>query len=271
MKDVTIFIPTHNRAEQTTWTDIAQTKWRSATSLVIGPAAEKQFDFGNANVVLCPEQGYGPARVRDWMLKHCPTRYLIMLDDDLKFQTRTQEETKSGTLSVRRATPQDTDAALMWLYQHVKVYGFAQAALTERSRNFGTRQDEDSCTRAIQAVAFDLTQIRKAKINYLAGVPAVMRNWVMMTDFHVTLQLLERGMANVVSYVHRYGAAPSNAPGGCSGMRTVQRQAESAKLLQRLHPKAVKLVEKQNDNWKGELEGQTLTDVRINWAAAKKE
>lgn len=270
MKDVTIFIPTHNRAEQTTWTDIAQTKWRSATSLVIGPAAEKQFDFGNANVVLCPEQGYGPARVRDWMLKHCPTRYLIMLDDDLKFQTRTQEETKSGTLSVRRATAAGVNDALLWLYNRVKD-GYAQSALAERSRNFSTRDNEGYDTRAIQAVAFDLDQINGSKLRYLADVPAVMKNWVMMTDFHMTLQILEAGLTNVISYVHRYGAAPSNAPGGCSGMRTVQRQRESAMLLQQNHPRSVTLVEKQNDNWKGELEGQTLTDVRINWAAAKKE
>lgn len=268
MKDVTIWIPSIGRANtHTTFEDIRGTPWLPRTQLVV-PAGEA-YDVDYA--VICPVQGKGIAKVRQWMVENCPTRYLIMLDDDLKFQYRTNQLTVSGTYSIKRADATRVTWALNWMHNTLKEQGLAQVALTERSRNFAATDETGHDTRAIQAVGIDLKQWHKYDIDYLKKVPFDMQNWVMMTDFHVTLQLLEAGLHNAVSYLHRYGAAASNAPGGCSGMRSVARQRASAELLQANHPRSVTLRTKQNDNWKGALDGKEIVDVKINWKSATKE
>ena len=60
----------------------------------------------------------------------------------------------------------------------------------------------------------------------------------------MTLQLFEKGLKNKISLIHRYDSSSSNAEGGCSNHRTAERQKEASFLLQQLHPKTVKVVQK---------------------------
>jgi hypothetical protein len=85
-----------------------------------------------------------------------------------------------------------------------------------------------------------------------------------MEDFDVILQVLEQGYANKVlnGYVHNQRGG-SNAPGGCSSTRSLERHNEAAKHLQQLHPHFVRLVEKKSGNW-----GGTRIDVNISWKRA---
>ena len=88
---------------------------------------------------------------------------------------------------------------------------------------------------------------------------------IVMEDFDVSLTLLRAGYPSVVLNKWVQGQGSSNAAGGCSIYRTMEVQAEGAKRLKELHPEFVSLVTKTT---KGAWNGQTRTDVMIQWKKA---
>lgn len=87
-----------------------------------------------------------------------------------------------------------------------------------------------------------------------------------MEDFDITLQILERGGSNVVSYYWAQGQRKTQDTGGCSEWRTHEVHEESAKLLSKLHPGIVTLRQKNN---KTDTDGfGTRTEVTVQWKRA---
>jgi hypothetical protein len=86
-----------------------------------------------------------------------------------------------------------------------------------------------------------------------------------MDDFNMTLQLLTRGFANIVSNEWRTSPSPGNARGGASTYRTLTSQNASAHNLKRLFPQFVSI--RQKTNWQG-MEGGDMVDVTVQWKAA---
>jgi hypothetical protein len=136
-------------------------------------------------------------------------------------------------------------------------------ALGVRFLEYDNDAEYVECTRGMQALGIDTRWFRDNGVNFDAGrVPP----WLPMDDFHVTLQVLTKGMPNRVSLRYRTCPAPANAPGGCSEQRSLEKQNESARILQRLYPKYVKLRTKKA--WQG-MEGEML-DVTVQWKQAYK-
>jgi len=88
---------------------------------------------------------------------------------------------------------------------------------------------------------------------------------VVMEDFDVNLQLLEKGIPNCNIVYYAQGQRVTNAPGGCSTYRSHAVQDAAARRLAELHPGIVRLRTKENISG-GEF--GTRTEVTIAWKKA---
>jgi hypothetical protein len=87
-------------------------------------------------------------------------------------------------------------------------------------------------------------------------------------DFHVPISVLESGKR--LRYTGEYIATEkkANAPGGCSIMRTAQKNREAMCKLQTLHPRYISLKEEEGASNQGLEVG---VKMRIAFAKAYKE
>lgn len=254
-----IFIPTYGRSDyQVTWDNLPHAV-KFSTKLVVQERERHKYEK-YPTVVLPPEiQSIGPTR--QWILDHATDSYIIMLDDDLDFATRREDEPAKFRGSTDGDTYDMIYAILEQLHLGYKLVGVSGREGANRDTSaikYATRQLR---IHGINRVAFKELGIRFDRIPF-------------MEDFDVTLQLLEQGHTNCVlnQWVHNQRGG-SNAPGGCSESRTAEAQSAAAKELKRLHPSVVRLVEKTTGDW-----GMgTRLDVYVEWkkalrmAEAKKE
>jgi hypothetical protein len=115
--------------------------------------------------------------------------------------------------------------------------------------------------RMMYCLAYNVPVVFANKASFILGP----ESWWCMEDFHMTLQLMKAGFNNRVSLEWRCTMGTSNATGGCSTWRTLERHNASALRLKELHSEYVKVVEKPA--WEG-MEGATRQDVVISWRNA---
>lgn len=176
---------------------------------------------------------------------------VLMLDDDLKFFVRrTDDPTKFRDGSSE---------------EFLKMLGQIELNLSEfplvgiASREGGNRNTEEYLydTRIMRVLAYDPKVLIEHSIRF-SDIPV-------MEDFHVALSLLEKGYHNLVLNGYCHNQFGSGLEGGCSTYRTTEVQAAAAHKLAELHPKFVKVVQKET---KGAWGGGTRTDVVISWKRA---
>lgn len=177
--------------------------------------------------------------------------HIIMLDDDLSFfQRRLDDPTKFLPIG---------DAELDYCFQMVDRLLTTYANVGILAREGGNRQQSEIIenTRLLRALAYNVPVLRKVRARF--------DRLIVMEDFDVALQLLRAGhkTAAVGSWVQDQKG--SNAPGGCSDYRTLERQAEGARGLAKLHAPFVKVVEKTT---KTAWQGTTRLDVIVRWKDA---
>ena len=182
-------------------------------------------------------------------------RLLCMVDDDLRFFKR-RDDQRDKLREIQPSELRDAFAEMGHYldldYQHA---GFA--AREGANRNTGEFMFH---TRMMRVLGYN-------------------RNWVLqrdlrfdrtsfMQDFDMHLQILRAGGKSILlnNYAHNQGS--SNAPGGCSKTRTMEKLAEAAHTLQSLHPKFVRLSERETKTAWG---GGTRTDVTVSWKKAFEE
>jgi hypothetical protein len=201
------------------------------------------------SVIGCDEKGIGATRA--WILRQWKGDKVMMLDDDMYFYRRKHMESPK----LKRAKPKHLRKMFARVEELLEDY--PMVGLSARQGNNNVDHEFVTCTRAMNAYAFDVDVILKNVA--LGRVPV-------MEDFDITLQLLRAGYANAVLYKYCWNQVGSNASGGCSEYRTAEVQSKAAHKLKKLHPEFVTIVEKKaKTTWTGM---QTRTDVRIAWQKA---
>lgn len=247
-----IYIPTLNRVgKQVTFNNLPPKL--QANAVLVVPAAERKA-HGDTPVIAHPAKCTSIGHVRQWIVdQHDVDAYgskIIMLDDDLNFYKRRKDDIKK----FEPVEPKDMLACFKEVEGLLKQYAHVGIRHREMAQDAATYQIN---TRALRALAYNVDVLRKHKVKF--------NRIIVMEDFDVTLQLLRLGLPNVVisSYIQNQGS--SNAAGGCSTYRTLERQKEGADGLKKLHPDFVKLVTKQTKTAWG---GGERTDVVVSWKKA---
>src|SRR5580765_628918 len=248
-----IYIPTIGRTVSQLTYHLIPKKYRDTTVLVV--SREEARSLHQYPYVVCPVQGTGMGRVRQWIVDHHQTavhgRKLVMVDDDLHtFSVRREDNPNLFTPS------EESDRLEMWRAIENKLNRYAHVGLL--GREGGNRVHEDlECSRMMRVLAYDINGLRKHDIRF-----DVME---FQEDFYVTLKLLTLGYKNRVLSKWVQDQKGSNSSGGCSDYRTLEKHGDSVKKLASLFPEFVKVVEKTT---KTAWNGQKRLDVIIQWKKA---
>lgn len=204
-------------------------------------------------IAICPVKGIGGTR--QWICDQHDTDkfgpHITMLDDDLRFFSRRQDDNTKFE--------QATDESIIAMFNAIGYSLLEHPLVGVCAREGGNRITVPfvTNTRILRLLAYDVAILRKEDVKF--------DRLIVMEDFDVALQLLEKGYPNLViaNWCHDQGG--SNTAGGCSLYRTMEKQAEGAHGLKALHPKFVSVVEKET---KTAWNGQKRTDVIVHWKKA---
>jgi len=245
-----IFIPTYGRSDrQITWDNLPHTA-KFVTHLVVQAREEHKYDRAYYPLIELPPEIQDIGKTRQWLIDHT-NDYMIMLDDDLDFAVRRKDE----PTKFRPATDEDVHNMLDEILVSLRS-GHPMVGVSAREgANYDTNEFK-LASRQLRVHGIDPMKFRMFGVRF-DRLP-------FMEDFDATLQLLELGYANRVlnNWVHNQRGG-SNAPGGCSESRTLEKHNEAAQDLKQLHPKFVRVVMKESGNW-----GGTRLDVNIAWKKA---
>jgi hypothetical protein len=245
---VEVYIPTLGRRNvQETWENLPRLI-RSVTKFVVPPEESHLFD--GLPCVILPPGCRGIGRVRQHIID-ISAGAVLMLDDDLRFATRRQDDpTKFEDAS---------EASITLAFGEMFGLLTRYALVGMSTREGGNRDIEHEVrnTRILRVLGYRADILRRESIRF-DRVPV-------MEDFDVALQLLEKGYENVRVNWIVHDQRGSNLAGGCSTYRTMDVQADAARMLAELHPRAVTVVQKSTKTAWG---GGTRTDVRIQWKQA---
>ncbi len=256
LKELTIVIPSMSRSHKQTTVKQLPKQLLGKTSIAVPCLQVAQYQKCNPMISITgvPDAIKGISHTRKYLMEQCKTRYLMMLDDDMKFAYRT--DMKSPTLT--SLLPESNGVMNMILYWYQLMSQYAHVGLSARQGNNRVEESVKECTRMFNAYTYDLKRVWDAKV-IIGRLPV-------MEDFDLTLQLLRKGIPNAVIYRWCWNQSDgSNAPGGCSSYRTASMQQQAAEQLSKLHPGFVRVVEKESTNWDGM---NKRMDATIYWKKA---
>lgn len=251
MKDLTIVIPSSGRSfDQVT---LAQLTGLEAVLLAVPQKEVKDY----SNLFDClwpiPDKVKGISGTRKYLIESSPTKFLLMLDDDMTFAAR--DDMSSPKL--RSLQPGDPGITEMIAYWYEMCHKYAHVGLSARQGNNRVFDPVTECSRMFNAYMYDVPRIKAAK--------PIMGRLPVMEDFDLTLQLLRKGIPNAMIYKWCWNQSGSNKKGGCSQYRTNEMQTQAALKLKEYHPDFVRVVEKESKNWEGM---EKRTDVIVSWKKA---
>lgn len=252
-----IYIPSLKRFDNVlTWNALPESV-RSTTWMVCPASEVSEHVKRGRQALACDLEGIGPTR--QWILERAAKlgiKKIMMLDDDMRHVQARREDGKITNCSAEEAL-----LALDWVEDMLETHAHGGWGVRFLAWNAPLDKLEMSPGRMMYSLAYNVPMVMKAKGTFRLGVEP----WLCMEDFHMTLQLLKAGHPNVVSLDWRVNMGSSNARGGCSSWRTLERQNESAKRLAALHPGVVKVTEKPA--WKG-MGAPMRLDVQVQWKNA---
>lgn len=252
-----IVIPTYGRAaRQQTLSQLI--KAGLTTTLVVQAREVSAYDRWTSHplvkVHVLPQHIQTIAPTRQYILENVGTQdEFCMVDDDLVFFKRRSDE--PGRL--RDASPQELAEAFKAMRDILALPDVAHAGFASRE---GANRNTDEFvlnTRIMRVLGY--------KRSTLKSCGARFDEMEVMEDFHVALQLLEKGYRNVLLNDYAHNQSGSGSEGGCSHFRTPELHAANAEKLRRLHPDFVKVVSKTTKTAWG---GGTRKDVNIQWKKA---
>lgn len=221
--------------------------------VVTWPAQAKEYVQAvpsAARVVACKVKGI--ALTRQWILDNVPDNKIIMLDDDVSFHKRRDDDPTKFT----NTTTKDVAKLFKIFEKHLDKY----AHISIVPRQGGNRILEDQiCGRPSHVFGYDVARVKASGAKFHKGQ--------VQDDFDMTLQLLRRGLANriVASYVVDQHAG-HGAAGGTSSYRTVEIHNASVMELAARHSGFVRVRQADYsslpDGW-----GQRL-ETTIAWKKA---
>lgn len=258
LENFTIFIPTMGRVDnQITLSDLAtHPDLLKMTKLVVRDFEFDDYDFTHGDkveVIALPSDIEDIGQTRQWIVDNCPTDYLIMLDDDLRFYKRLPE-----SVSLRYTDGEQLYAMFEELLEWMEFDGVPITGISARQGNNRVEGRYSEVTRQMFAHGVDVQKFKELGLRY--------DNLKLMEDFHLLLSLFTQGHKNRIFYEYCCGQPESNADGGCSTYRTGEAQKEAAESLEFDFPDFVTVViKKPKTGWKGMEERH---DVRVQWKKA---
>lgn len=252
-----IYIPTKGRVDTQTTLKNLPTDLHPRVTLVcpaseVAPLTERTQDTG-VRVQAQPDEHMGIAEKRRWIVEQCPLDKMVMLDDDLRFAVRRDDDPKR----FRVATAADTLAAFGEL-EHTLCEAVPHAGFAVRGNNIGDLACEggwQEAKRMIYVLGYYLPIVR-----YWAEFGRVSTH----EDIDVTMQLLSMGFPNRVNHSfvtdQKFGSA-----GGCTDERTIERNNADCMALAEFHDDYISTVEKVYRSSPSRLE------VRCAWQRALRD
>ena len=250
MKDTTLIINTLGRVnKQITWNNLTPLLRQHTVLSVQDHEKELYPDYP---VWVLPRTIENLPQTRQYLLEKCPTRYMIIMDDDLSFFTRRNGDHKH----LHKITPEELEVMFDDML-HAMETGYPMVGISAREGNNRQPASFAECTRSMRIFGLDLDIVRE--------IGARFDRTKTKEDMDMTLQILRAGYKNLVYYGYANDHVSSNAPGGCAIYRTLQLMEQDAHVLANLHPGFVRVVKKQT---KTSWNGQERTDVIVQWKKA---
>lgn len=254
-----IYIPSRKRADIKMTYLALPMDWRKRTIVLVPEGQAKKYRprFPNyARIEECPVRGIG--KTRQWIIDNTPAKYVLMMDDDLRFAKRI----KPGQIKLTPCDQTDVGHIVNTLFAYLDD-GYLHCSLAKRTEASFFLCSYRTVVRQNNVHGFNVRRLRQLKKK---GVR--FDKMELMEDFHVTLRLFELGYPNKVLFDYTWDQRGSNMDGGCSIYRTPEAQKLAAKRLRKLHPETVQLVRKKvvgASSWKGMKE---RWDVKVAWRKA---
>jgi hypothetical protein len=242
-----IVIPTHNRVGRQTTLSTLPSALRAATLLVASTESEAELlRKQHKQVKVAPVKTI--AEKRQWIIENVKGT-LIMLDDDMqpfarspahqrKYVSGRWKPTAGFTQGMAKHFVSDASMEEVFSYLEKQLKTHAHAGISSRLGN-DTEELERKLgpQRMMHAIGYDTAVLRKLKIRFDAVK--------LREDFHVTLELLKRGLPSTVVFDHCYSPGPYGSEGGCRAERTIAASDSEAVKLAVLHAPFIRVVEKQ--------------------------
>lgn len=244
-----IYILSKGRAHRQTTFNNLPPFLQDRVTIAVYPEELQDYRNYPAIPVHCEKRGVG--HKRQWLLENCPSRKLVMLDDDLVFATRRKDD----PTKFREAAPDEIGSLfddieqMLDQYAHVGVSG----------REGANRRTEPRIT------VGRMTRILGYQVDVLKVNNIRLDEMQLMEDFNTTLRLLRAGYPNMIINYMVQNQNGSNTAGGVSEYRTMEKQSAAAEELARKHPAFVSVVEKSTKTAWG---GLPRKDVVIQWKRA---
>ena len=239
-----IAIPTLNRVgKQITLSNLPD-RWKEKTVLVCPP---DEYLKHKHRTVSCPAQGIH--NVRQWIMSNIAAECIIMLDDYMKFRHR--EPKPEGGHRLVYSDKENVGKAMDWLEDAVMWRGFLQAGLGQDYMS-QMRKEEELISVVIAAHAYHVERYRKNHFRF--------DRVEYHEDVDVTLQILRKGLPNIVCNKYVRVQPSQQADGGCSEYRDVNNWNRATKKLLYYHKNYLRerwlpMDKEKAEDWRGE-EGQ---------------
>lgn len=249
-----LYIHTYGRADNQLTYEALPKKLQEKVIFVVQDR-EKKLYSRYPNVMVLPKNIKTLSPTRQYIMEQHYANYknpkLVLLDDDLKFATRREDDRTKFT----PATSFEILALFTQIRNELEYYDHVGVLAREGANRILTPKINN--TRMMRILAYDAETFHKENIRF-DRVPC-------KQDFDVTLQFLRKGYSNLVlcNWVQDQGG--SNTAGGCSVYRDKKMLEDAAYRLEELHPKYVKVVVKATKQaWGG---GERI-DVVVQWKKA---
>ncbi len=250
-----IIIPTRGRlGTQLTLQNLPKDLYPQVS--IVCPQSEAFFHrdrFPLTTVVPQPDPSVTIAKKREWIMNSFDTEKLVMLDDDLRFAVRREDD----PVKFLKATPEQIIQAFKELEEKLTPE-VPHAGFSARGSGIGASAQEGGW------------QLGK-RLMYVLGyhVPIVRAHAQFgrietREDMDLTLQLFAKGFPNAVNFSFVVDQQFANK-GGCTEERTMERSNADAYKLAALHPNYVKVTQKDYKSSIPRLE------VVVQWQKAMKD
>lgn len=219
-----------------------------------GYAKYKKHEDQVKRIIFTPSYVKNYGQTVHYILKKYAGEKIIILDDDVTFYIRKSINPNNWHLRYM----ENEEYQPMFDMIETCLNDYTHVGISAREGNNRRKFHFENNTRYMRVLAYNLEMFEGVDIErYL--------NMETFVDFDINLQLLKLGMPSIVSFYYAQGHVSSNARGGCSATRTLEKHGQCAKMLKDYHPDFVKLVEKQTKTaWRG----HPRTDVVISWKRA---
>jgi len=230
-----IIIPTKGRVyNQLTLANLPDDLKRRTT--LVCPSNEHQRLSRNhplCKVVQQPSDTMGISEKRAWIVANTGYDKIVMLDDDLRFAVRRDD----NRAKFRTALTPDILTAFAEL-EEILSPEVPHAGFTARGGSIGASAQKGGWQqgkRMMYVLGYHIPTVR---------AHAVFGRLSTHEDMDVCLQLLTKGLPNLVNYDFVVDQKFGN-PGGCTNERTIQQNNADSLALAQLFPQFVRTTEKE--------------------------